>query len=165
MFYYTAYRGIMFDLKLLFYCFFYTNFKAPNDILDDKTKAFIKTYKSNTAVLDTITKKVVEEYCKQDVPEINKLLRNNITPNGKNRTILEKLDYLTSKSIDRNIIVFNMTAEMLSGEPEPAVWVLPKTSLNATVPFLLFSYWQIILPLLRRGGSPFPTAQEYHYKQ
>lgn len=96
----------MFDLKLLFYCFFYTNFKAPNDILDDKTKAFIKTYKSNTAVLDTITKKVVEEYCKQDVPEINKLLRNNITPNGKNRTILEKLDYLTSKSIDRNIIVF-----------------------------------------------------------
>jgi hypothetical protein len=55
-----------------------------------------------------------------------------------------------------------MAAEMLSGEPEPAAWVLPKTSLNATVPFLLFSYWQIILPLLRRGGSPFPTAQEYN---
>ena len=34
---------------------------------------------------------------------------------------------------------FTMTAEMLSGEPEPAAWVLPKTSLKATVPFLLFS--------------------------
>ena len=34
---------------------------------------------------------------------------------------------------------FTMTAEMLSGEPELTAWVLPKTSLNATVPFLLFS--------------------------
>ena len=60
---------------------------------------------------------------------------------------------------------FTETAEMLSGEPELAAWVLPKTSLNATVPFLLFSYWQRSCHSCVGDGSPFPTAQEYHYKQ
>lgn len=71
-----------------------------------KQKRLSKRINQTQQYLTPLQKKVVEEYCKQDVPEINKLLRNNITPNGKNRTILEKLDYLTSKSIDRNIIVF-----------------------------------------------------------
>ena len=61
-------------------------------------------------------------------------------------------------------IPFTMTAEMLSGEPEPAAWVLPKTSLNATVPFLLFSYWQIILPLLCRGRISVPDSSGVHHK-
>lgn len=54
-----------------------------------------------------------------------------------------------------------MAVEMLSGEPEPVAWVLPKTSLNATVPFLLFSYWQAYCHSCVGGGSPFPTIQEY----
>ena len=37
-------------------------------------------------------------------------------------------------------------------------WVLPKTSLNATVPFLLFSYWQIKLPLLCRERISVPDS-------
>jgi len=53
---------------------------------------------------------------------------------------------------------------MLSGEPELTAWVLPKTSLNATVPFLLFSYWQIILPLLRRWRFSVPDISGVLHK-
>ncbi|HOC35391.1 MAG TPA: antA/AntB antirepressor family protein, partial [Ruminococcus flavefaciens] len=52
-----------------------------------------------------------------------------------------------------------------SGEPELTAWVLPKTSLNATVPFLLFSYWQAYCHSCVGGRFSVPDIPGVNHKQ
>lgn len=69
---------------------------------------FIVKYSSRSKNLDDERKKVLAHYCKQNVPEINRILRNNKRQSENTIRYINYLDSILSNNIGKNLVLYRI---------------------------------------------------------